>query len=91
MSTEDERIEVGLRFKAVRQQILDLSQDELAAKLKRTRGAVSQVELGKTFPARDHLKYIYDTTGISADFILFGDQRKLTVGQQHDLGLTELT
>lgn len=89
MSIKEERIAVGLRFRAVREQVLNLSQDEMAAKLNRTRGAVSQVELGKSFPAREHLKYIYDATGISADFILFGDQRKLTVGQQHDLGLSE--
>lgn len=78
------KAEVGQRLVQLRT-ALGMDQYRFALECKLTRSALSNWELGYTFPSYDQLARIRTYTQVTADWILYGDERGLTVPQRDDL------
>lgn len=75
--TRDDSAEASaVRMKAVRF-VAGLSQDDLALEVGLTKGTISGIEKGKSFPGRDLMKYFYRSHRIDFNFMITGEFSQL--------------
>ncbi|NIM12545.1 MAG: helix-turn-helix domain-containing protein [Candidatus Aminicenantes bacterium] len=64
--------EIGRRFKRFRHKIKK-SQKQLADELQLYQSTITNIEVGKTFPATAYLRYFYDKYQLNADWLINGN------------------
>lgn len=68
-NNDGRKVEVGMRFKVFRE-IIDRTQEQLAAELEILKSEIDAIEEGRIFPDITYLHYLHENYGLNINWIL---------------------